>query len=223
MHRFHVLVGKGRNVYAARILLRDELASVLTDLKRRAKRNPINGRCNLTLFRLACCCGLRCKEICGLDMRDVLTAGPQPMLRVRRAITKGRPSKKKGRLFPLPLDQGTLDDLAAWKACREKMGAQPSDPFLCHANKGHAGKRFCRRTLFAKWRTCIKVLGEERVKQLSIHKGRHTCASHLHAAGVPLVVIRDILGHGNIAITDIYIHALSLDKFKDVFVEKSHA
>ena len=41
-----------------KILTRQELGLVLIDLKHKAKRSR-NGRLNLILFRLACCCGLR--------------------------------------------------------------------------------------------------------------------------------------------------------------------
>jgi hypothetical protein len=52
------------NVDASQILLRRELALVLTALKKRAARLP-NVQMNLAIVRLACCCGLRASEIGG--------------------------------------------------------------------------------------------------------------------------------------------------------------
>jgi site-specific recombinase XerD len=43
---------------------------------------------------------------------------------------------------------------------------------------------------------------------LTIHSGRHTCASHLLAAGWPLPAVRDMLGHANIATTSVYSHVV---------------
>ena len=48
-----------------KILSESEIARVLADLKRRARRS-VNSRQNLVIFRLATCCGLRVSEICGL-------------------------------------------------------------------------------------------------------------------------------------------------------------
>jgi len=53
-----------------RILQRDEIALVLTDLRRKARRST-NSRMNMVIFRLATCCGLRASEIAGLALSDV--------------------------------------------------------------------------------------------------------------------------------------------------------
>jgi site-specific recombinase XerD len=71
------------------------------------------------------------------------------------------------------------------------------------------------------WQSSIRVLGAERVRQLSVHKGRHTCASHLLSAGIPGTVVRDTLGHSNMSITDIYLHALPVDHITSVFGSKT--
>lgn len=209
---------------ATRILLREEIEAVLKSLHKRSKRSH-NSRQNLAIFRLACCCGLRRKEIAGLNLNDVLTTGPRPAVRVRRAITKGMPSNRKTRVVPLWWDSGTLADLAAWKTYRQEMGAQPGDPLICALSRPAGGNRFLPKQVASRWKTAIRALGAERISQLSIHKGRHTCASHLLAAGIPGTVVRDVLGHGNISITDIYLHALPVDHITEVFGkrEPSHA
>lgn len=205
-------------MFAARILLSAEIAAVLKDLKKRAKRS-INNRCNLAIFRLACCCGLRASEIAGLNVGDVTTDGPQPMLHVRAAIAK----RRKARYFPLSFDQGTLDDLLAWKSHRLASGAALTDPFVCSVVKGTEGHRLERHLIFRRWRTAIAVLGKDRVRQVSVHKGRHTCATMLLVSGVPTIVIRDVLGHSNLSTTDIYLHALEVRGIQNVFGEPSHA
>lgn len=196
-------------------LLPAEIARVLKYLRQHKRYR--NTRRNLAIFRLACCCGLRRKEIAGLNMKDVLTVGPRPSIMVRAAITKGQVGKRKNRTVPLWWDTGTLKDLIAWKAYRVKMGAGPNDPFVCTMRVDCAGQRMLLDCISQQWQSAIRVLGRDRVRQLSVHKGRHTCASHLLSAGVPVAVVRDSLGHSNMSITDIYLHALPVDHITDVF------
>src|SRR5215470_12886148 len=94
-------------VDATKTLTDSEIARVLTDLKRRARRS-INSKLNLTIFRLATCCGLRVSELCGLNLADGRLGNDKPYIYVRRAIGKG----KKSRRVPLWWDAGTLADLA---------------------------------------------------------------------------------------------------------------
>lgn len=49
-------------------------------------------------------------------------------------------------------------------------------------------------------------LAAERLSQASTHWLRHTHGSHAVAQGVPLAIVRDNLGHSNIATTSIYVH-----------------
>jgi len=51
--------------HCTKFMMLDEVLAALKDLRRRAKRGPSN-KLNLTVFRLACCCGLRRSEIAGL-------------------------------------------------------------------------------------------------------------------------------------------------------------
>jgi len=44
------------------------------------------------------------------------------------------------------------------------------------------------------------------ISDFRIHDLRHTCAAWLVTAGVPLIVVRDLLGHASITTTEIYAH-----------------
>jgi integrase len=94
-----------------RVLTRRELALVLTDARRKARRSA-NGRRNLAILRLACCCGLRVSEIAELQLDDLVLDGSRPHLRLRSATSKG----KRGRVVPFWWDATTLVDLRAWVA-----------------------------------------------------------------------------------------------------------
>lgn len=183
------------------------------------RREDLSDQLNLTIFRLSCCCGLRCSEICGLNLADVVTAGPRPAIRVRKAVGKG----KKGRLVPLWWDKGTLQDIAAWRAYRlmpatgaRLMGASLNDPFVARL-RGTVGERFLRQEVSKRWATAIKCLGPDRVRQLSIHSGRHSFVSHSLRAGRSLAEVRDAAGHSNVSTTSIYLHYLEREGVPDVF------
>jgi len=65
--------------------------------------------------------------------------------------------------------------------------------------------RVCYRT--------IKKLGlndgvEDRRLRLSFHSFRHTCASRLAIAGVPLYTIKEVMGHHSITMTERYAHLM---------------
>lgn len=204
---------------ATKILTAEEVQAVLADLHRRAKRS-LSSQSNLAIFRLACCCGLRRKELCGLDMGDLLLAGPRPCLRVRKAITKGQEGKRRGRKVPLWWDKGTLEDLRAWHAVRVSQGAGAGDPLVISCRKATFGKRLPTVLAAKRWKTAIRSLGPDRVRQLHIHCGRHSFCSHALSAGRTIVEVRDAAGHANISTTSIYLHVLDRGDVPDVFERK---
>ena len=197
------------------ILTRAEVLAVIADLKRRAKRSRLS-RQNLIVFRLSCCCGLRRKEIHGLNLGDLVVSGPRPVIRIRKEITKGENGKRKARLVPLWWDSGTLADLSAWVAKRREDGALPTDALLAQKS----GKRISGQSLALRWQTAIRKLGPERITQLSIHKGRHSFISHSLHAGHSLAEVRDAVGHASVATTNIYAHLVEQERITDLFAEE---
>ncbi len=202
---------------STRILTREEVARVLADLKRRGKRRD-GPRRNLIVFRLSCCCGLRAKEICGLNLGDIITVEPKPRIRIPKAITKGRPEKRRARIVPLSWDEGTRADLAEWIQYRRDMGAGPGDPVVCSLRKGFVGARIPAPKLIDRlWHTAIGLLGEGRVRQLSVHSGRHTFITHALYGGIPLVNVKEAAGHRNISTTSEYLHLMPEDVKANIF------
>ena len=206
-------------VDATKILSKAEIAAVLADLKRRGRRREsVNTRQNLAIFRLATCCGLRVSEICGLRLCHVITGVPRPYINIVKSVGKGR----RPRRVPLWWDAGTLADLEAWKAERIAQGAKPGDFLVCSQSNGTWGRRLSRQNARGRFVSSCRALGPERQAELTIHHGRHSFVSHMLAAGLTLAEVRDAAGHSSIATTSIYTHALEDDgTVRNVFgVEK---
>jgi len=189
---------------SSRILTRSELAAVLADQARKARRSP-STQMNLVIVRLACCCGLRASEIAKLRVGDVRTGVAKPTIRIRKAVGKGG----KARVVPLWWDAATLADLTAWRAEREPSG--PDALFICSISSDKAGRALTRQALRKRFLTACKVLGTARVEILTIHDGRHSFVSHALAGGRTLAEVRDAAGHASIATTSIYTHVAVAD------------
>jgi integrase len=186
------------------ILTRSEIANVIAALKR--KRRLVNTRQNLVVFRLSACCGLRVSEISDLRIRDVQTEVRRPQIVIPDTAAK----RWRPRTVPLWWDAGTLADIEAWKAERIAAGAKPADPLVCSQHQDTQGKKLSARNLQHRWTVAIKVLGKERVKWLSIQKGRHSFCSHALAAGRTIAEVREAAGHAHIATTNNYRTALDI-------------
>jgi integrase/recombinase XerD len=194
------------NVDATKILSRDEIALVLTDLKRRCRRS-VNPRLNLTIFRLATCCGLRASEIAGLTLSHVRVGMERPYILVPKDVAKGG----KARRVPLWWDRGTLDDITAWRDERVRQKAAAGDYFVCALAESALGNVLDRRNVRVRFLTACKVLGKTRLAHLTVHHGRHSFVSHALAGGRSLAEVRDAAGHANIATTSIYTHVANQD------------
>ena len=53
-------------------------------------------------------------------------------------------------------------------------------------------------------------------KNITPHTFRHTRAIHLLKSGVPVIMIRDLLGHESVITTEEYVKVLEEDKFKAI-------
>lgn len=187
-----------------KILSKSEVLHVLKDLHSKRWRH-FSSATNLAIFRLATGCGLRVKEIAGLNLDDVIFDWPHPRVTVRPEITKG---KKPPRSIPLTWDTHTMLDLQAYAERRRAIGGEW---FIGNSH------RIVKRSIQRRWKTAIKSLGEQRQKDLAIHSGRRTFASHAHAIGHTLVEIKDALGHANVQTTSIYLIAIPDQGLPDMY------
>src|SRR5262249_15593110 len=159
-------------------------------------------RQNLIVFRLSACCGLRVSEISSLRICDIRICGPHPHLLIPETTAQ----RWRPRKVPLWWDAATLADLEAWTNERIGTGASPGDPLACSQHRDSRGKALSARNLQHRWSVSIKVLGQDRVKRLSIHKGRHSFCLHALSEGHSIAEVRDAAGHAKIETTNSYLH-----------------
>jgi len=145
--------------------------------------------------------GLRVSELIGLNVNDVnLEAG------FLRCIGKGN----KERLVPV--------GAAARKALTDYLSF--SRPQLAERTNERAlfltvrGKRFCRGNVQQLLQRHVQRAGLTR--RVSPHVLRHTFATHLLEHGADLRSIQEMLGHADIATTQVYTH-VSTEQLKEVY------
>ena len=144
--------------------------------------------------------GLRLGEVCTLRGEQI-----DPVARVARVFGKGRKERE------VPLGRPAL---AALEAFRQATGAGPGPAGLAFADP--AGElpplspRLVQRRL-KHWLAAARL-----DPALSPHKLRHSFATHLLDRGADLRAVQELLGHAQLATTQIYTH-VSLERLKKVY------
>jgi len=145
--------------------------------------------------------GLRVGELVGLDRDDLdLEAG------VARVRGKGR----RERLAPL--GDAAVRALEAHLATRAP-GADPRPVF-----RNRLGSRLTARSVHRLLLACAAAAGLP--PGVKPHTLRHSFATHLLDRGADLREVQELLGHKNIATTQIYTH-VSMERLKRVY-DKAH-
>lgn len=206
------------------ILHPHEIGTVLAWLTKKKRLKTYFQR--LIIFRLAACCGLRRKEIQNLELRDVVLTGDYPAIHVRPAATKAsrQDGKRRGRFVPLYWDEGTRRDIEEWMNFRQSDVFPETDlsqPVVCCVVNGRLGStiggRLAVSTLSQRWQEIIKPLGPDRVRQTTLHSGRHTWISNALHAGRSLVEVARAAGHASLDTTSHYAHLIERDGVPDIF------
>jgi integrase/recombinase XerD len=159
---------------------------------------------NLAMMELLYATGLRVSELLSLKLSNLhLTS------KIIKLVGKGQ----KERIVP-------VNDYAI-KLLREyiintrpKLIKTLKDPsFLFLNNRGQA---MTRQGFFKILRIACREAGI--TKEVSPHTLRHSFATHLLEAGTDLRLIQELLGHEDIATTQIYTH-LNMKKIKEIYQE----
>jgi len=159
-------------------------------------RTAVRLRAMLELMYAA---GLRVSEVCGLTMQGLLDGR-------LRVLGKGA----KERI--VPIHDGAVAALDEYLEVREHWlvnGVESKYVFPSTGKTGH----ITRDALFKLLKKCA-ILSGISPELVSPHKLRHSFASHLLAGGANLRAIQTMLGHEDIATTQIYTHTQT-DRLKN--------
>lgn len=128
--------------------------------------------------------GLRYGELAGLEWSAVDFRA--------KVLTVTAKTAKGAKTRHIPLNSEAVDVLARWKGEGAGKGL-----VFCNPQGARIG------TVKTAW---LALLTDAGIKDFRWHDLRHTFASKLVQRGVELVVVRDLLGHGDFALTLRYAH-----------------
>ncbi|MEO5337456.1 MAG: site-specific tyrosine recombinase XerD [Magnetospirillum sp. WYHS-4] len=155
--------------------------------------------------------GLRVSELVGLPLSALSRDG-------RFLIVRGKGSKER----MVPLGEPATEAVKAYLETREnflpkRRAKAVSSPFLfpSRAAEGHL-----TRARFAQMLKDLAVEAGIDPRHISPHVLRHSFASHLLAHGADLRSLQQMLGHADIATTQIYTHVL--DERLKALVQQAH-
>jgi integrase/recombinase XerD len=154
---------------------------------------------DVAILELLYASGLRATELCELKTRDVnLQVG------CVRVLGKGM----KERI--VPLGQAASEAIARYTLeCRPKLEKKPNE-LLFLSRTGKPMERIGLWMLVEKYGRSSGLL-----KHISPHTLRHCFASHLLGGGADLRIVQELLGHSDIATTQIYTH-VDQDRLKAI-------
>ncbi len=183
-----------------------------------------------TMIRAMGEAGLRRGELIGLRWADIDLAGRR--LYVRRGVvqvgglrtertTKGRRARKAA------ISGALAERLAAWYAEAVVQDGAAADGYVWPGRGGRAMNAHSPNQALARALHRAGLVDSEGIPLVSPHGLRHTAASLMLAAGVPLIVVSRQLGHANPNITaQVYAHLLGdeqLDQAAACFEDRDEA
>lgn len=191
--------GPGRAKHLPSTLTQDEVSALL-DVARDHGRNEVDRARNACLLEVLYATGLRVSELVSLPVASV-RGNPEVIL------VRGKGGKER----LVPLSPAARDTLIAWLSVRDAREAadrargKPASTFLfpSHGKAGH----LTRHRFYVLIKELALAAGLDPAK-ISPHTLRHAFATHLLANGADLMSIQALLGHADVATTEIYTHVL---------------
>ena len=180
-----------------RVLSREQVARLLREPK---GTGPLALR-DRALLEVMYACGLRASEAVGLTVGDVDME--EGMLRAR-----GKGSKER----VVPIGRTAIGALEAYcgRGRPALIGARGESALFVN----HRGGGLTRQGLYKIVQGHARGAGLEEL--MSPHTLRHSFATHMLAGGCDLRSLQEMLGHADLATTQVYTH-LSADRLKDVY------
>ena len=204
------LSGPGRAKSLPKTLTEAEMTRLMEAARSRA-RNPVDRLRDTALFELLYATGLRVSELVSLP---VAAARGDP----RMILVRGKGDKER----MVPLSGPARTALADWLAHRDaedeaaRKAGRPASRFLFPGDgrEGHLTRQYFHSLV-----KDVAVLAGISPSRVTPHVLRHAFATHLLAHGADLRVIQTLLGHADLATTEIYTHVLD-DHLKDLVLTK---
>ncbi|MDX1931045.1 MAG: tyrosine recombinase XerC [Capsulimonadales bacterium] len=151
--------------------------------------------------------GMRASELVALDVRDLrFQENGEGEARVRR----GKGDKERIALLGRPAVTALRAYLENGRPALRTATARPTDALFLNRFGGRLSDRSLRR-LFDKY--CESVAAAHKVTP---HTLRHSFATHLLDHGADLRVVQELLGHTDLATTQIYTH-VSVGRLEDIY------
>ncbi len=152
--------------------------------------------------------GIRVSELTGLNLTDV-------DVRKNQIIVKGKGNKQR----IVPLGEMAVSVLEKFKKQRTELYGKRTDGDARNALfLAAGGQRIYDRAVRYMVEKYLKQTSE--VTQKSPHVLRHSFATHMLDNGADIRVIKEFLGHANLAATQVYTHT-SVERLKKVY-EQAH-
>ncbi len=189
-----------------RVLRADELAQLLDESDGRTSgQDPAVIARDDTVLELLYGSGLRVAELCGLDTDSVDLPG-------RRLTVWGKGEKQR----VVPIGEPCAEALARWLGAgrsgySSNLSGTVDEPSALFHNA--AGKRMGPRDV-------RRILDRRSPVPTHPHALRHTFATHMLDGGADLRVVQELLGHSDLATTQVYTH-VSRERLRNVY-ESAH-
>lgn len=178
------------------VLMWDDQEKLLRAISETRSRTRLR---DLALVRLIMATGVRCEEVCQLGLAHL-------DLEYFRIRVNGKGNKE--RLINFEHDENVVRILQDWIRLRSlwlaNIGEQSDRLFISTSGRAMTGTLVYQ--LVSKYISAAAL--EHRVNRKGPHVLRHTATSIMFAAGVPLLQIKENLGHSDLATTQIYAHLL---------------
>ena len=150
-------------------------------------------------------CGLRASEAIGLEVTDV---------DLRRGFVRPHGKGSKERVVPLGREAAATVTRYLRSGRRELVGERPETKLFVNFRGG----ALTRQGLYKIIQRHAKAAGLD--GKMSPHTLRHSFATHLLSGGCDLRSVQEMLGHADVATTQLYTH-LSRERIKEVYF-KAH-
>lgn len=151
-----------------------------------------DGLRNKALLEVLYACGLRASEACGLQQRDILWEAE-----VIRVFGKG----SKERI--VPIGKTALEWISQYKRLARTLWVKENTDSADALFLNQRGTPLSRMSV---WNIVHDSALQAGIDEVHPHMFRHSFATHLLEGGANLRAVQEMLGHADIATTQIYTH-----------------